>query len=196
MIEAAGLRGRLASSFGVPADWRSASGVPAAGWPSSRQRSRTGRRCIWPTALPRASPGVAAPARRGSSPTSARRRPSAPSARERRATPWTWNPHIAAGSRAAHGVPFAAFRVMADPGGPEPASRRSSRDCDRMASRTSTPVLWRAWRAHPRQLPTLLRSAVGVRQDARCAPCHAGVDSLAPGGLGRSGFRPASVDVA
>jgi hopanoid-associated phosphorylase len=99
--------------------------------------------------------------------------------------------HVVAAFAAAHGVPFAVFRVIADPAGRAlaPASSKGMRRDGTIDQRAVLGSLLR----QPRQLPLLLRNAADTRRALR-ALSH-GRRLLGPG-LGHPDFRQLNVDMA
>ena len=98
--------------------------------------------------------------------------------------------HVVAAFAAAHGVPFAVFRVIADPAGRAlaPASCKGMRNDGTIDQRAVFASLLR----QPGQLPLLLRNAADTRRALR-ALSH-GRRLLGPG-LGHPDFRKLDVDV-
>lgn len=98
--------------------------------------------------------------------------------------------HVVAAFAATHGVPFAVFRVIADPAGRglAPASRDGMRRDGTIDQRAVFGSLLR----QPGQLPLLLRNAADTRRALR-ALSH-GRRLLGPG-LGHPDFRQLDVDV-
>jgi hopanoid-associated phosphorylase len=98
--------------------------------------------------------------------------------------------HVVAAFASAHGIPFAVFRVIADPAGSAlaPASRKGMRRDGTIDRRAVLGSLLR----QPGQLPLLLRNAADTRRALR-ALSH-GRRLLGPG-LGHPDFRQLDVDV-
>ena len=99
--------------------------------------------------------------------------------------------HVVAAFAAIHGIPFAVFRVIADPVGRAiaPAATRGMRSD---GSVNACAVLDSVARA-PHQLPVLLRNALDARTALRAL--SRGLRLLGPG-LGYPDFRQLLVDVA
>ena len=98
--------------------------------------------------------------------------------------------HVVAAFAAAHGVPFAVFRVIADPAGGAlaPAARKGMRRDGTIDQRAVFGSLLR----QPGQLPLLLRNAADTRRALRAL--SRGRRLLGPG-LGHPDFRQLVVDV-